>query len=107
MAKALLKIPKTAKKGEVITLSAIFSHPMEAGYRRDMEGQAVPRDIISLFTCNYDGAEVFRADMFPAISAYPLMSFTTIATVSGPITFTWTDEKGKTWTEMAEIAVEG
>ena len=107
MAKALLKIPKTAKKGEIITLSAMFSHQMETGHRRDADGQAVPRDIISLFTCSYDGTEVFRADLFPAISAYPLMSFTTIATVSGPITFTWTDEKGKTWMETAEIAVEG
>lgn len=107
MAKALLKVPKTAKKGEVITLSAIFSHQMETGHRRDAEGQPVPRDIVSLFTCQYDGAEIFRADLFPAISAYPLMSFTTIATVSGPITFTWTDEKGQAWRETAEISVEG
>jgi sulfur-oxidizing protein SoxZ len=75
MAKALLKVPKSAKKGEVIALSAIFSHQMETGHRRDAEGQ-------------------------------PLMSFTTVATASGPITFTWTDEKGQSWTETAEISVE-
>jgi sulfur-oxidizing protein SoxZ len=107
MAKALLKVPKMAKKGEVITLSALFSHPMETGQRRDPEGQAIPRDIISQFTCQYDGAEVFRADLFPAISAYPLMSFTTVATSSGPIVFTWTDEKGTSWKETADITVEG
>jgi sulfur-oxidizing protein SoxZ len=105
MAKALLKLPKTARKGEVITLSAIFSHQMETGHRRDAEGQAVPRDIIALFTCQYDGMEIFRADLHPAISAYPFMQFTTVATVSGPITFTWTDEAGKSWRETAEITV--
>ncbi len=105
MAKALLKVPKTARKGEIITLSAMFSHQMETGHRRDAEGQPVARDIISLFTCQYGGMEVFRADLHPAISAYPLMQFTTVATVSGPITFTWTDEAGKSWRETAEITV--
>ena len=107
MARVLIKAPKTAKKGEVVTLSAMIAHPMETGHRRDAEGQAIPRDIISLFTCQYDGAEVFRADLHPAIAAYPLMQFSTIATASGPITFTWTDEKGKVWKETVEIAVEG
>lgn len=107
MARVLIKAPKTAKKGEVVTLSAMIAHPMETGHRRDAEGQAIPRDIISLFTCRYDGEEIFRADMFPAIAAYPLMQFSVVATKSGPIQFEWRDEKGTVWKETAEIAVEG
>ncbi len=107
MARVLIKAPKTAKKGEVVTLAAMIAHPMETGHRRDAEGQAIPRDIISLFTCRYDGAEVFRADMFPALAAYPLMQFTVVATASGPIQFEWRDEKGDVWKETVEMVVEG
>jgi len=107
MARTLIKSPKSAKKGELVTLSAMIAHPMETGHRRGAEGEAIPRDIISLFTCRYDGAEVFRAEMAPAMAAYPLLQFTTVATASGPIVFTWTDEKGKVWTETVEITVEG
>ncbi len=107
MARVLIKAPKTAKKGEVVTLSAMIAHPMETGHRRDAEGQPIPRDIISLFTCRYAAEEVFRADMFPALAAYPLMQFTVVATASGPIQFEWRDEKGTVWTETASIVVEG
>jgi sulfur-oxidizing protein SoxZ len=106
MARTLIKVPRTAKKGEIITLSAMIAHPMETGHRRDAEGQAIPRDIIKLFTCHYGGVEVFRADMHPALAAYPLMQFSTVATASGPITFTWTDEAGKSTKETVEITVE-
>ena len=107
MAKALLKVPSTANKGEVITLRVLIQHPMETGYRRDAEGNAVPRDIISLFTCHYNGDEIFRADLFPAVAAYPLFQFTTVAVSSGSLTFTWTDETGKSWKETADITVAG
>jgi sulfur-oxidizing protein SoxZ len=107
MATALLYTPKTAKKGEVITLKAVFSHPMETGHRRDVRGKAIPRDIVSKFSCRYDGAEVFRADFFPAVAANPFISFTTVATTSGPIVFTWTDDAGKSWSETAQLTVTG
>jgi sulfur-oxidizing protein SoxZ len=107
MSTALLYVPKTAKKGEVITLKAVFSHPMETGHRRDVRGKAIPRDIIATFSCRYDEAEVFKADFHPAIAANPFISFPTIATVSGPIVFTWTDDAGKSWSETAQLVVTG
>jgi sulfur-oxidizing protein SoxZ len=107
MATALLYVPKSAKKGEIISLKAVFSHPMETGHRRDVSGKAIPRDIISKFACTYDGAEVFRADFFPAVAANPFISFSTVATVSGPIVFSWTDDAGKTWSETTLLTVAG
>ncbi|MGL4637229.1 MAG: thiosulfate oxidation carrier complex protein SoxZ [Beijerinckiaceae bacterium] len=105
MATALLYTPKTAKRGEIIALKAVFSHPMETGYRKDVAGKTIERDIITTFTCRYDGAEIFRADFSPAIAANPFISFTTVATNSGPIVFTWTDGAGKSWNETAQLAV--
>jgi sulfur-oxidizing protein SoxZ len=105
MTTALLYVPKTAKHGEVITLKAIASHPMETGHRREVTGKVIPRDILNQMTCHYDGIEIFRAEFFPAIAANPFISFTTIATQTGPITFRWVDDAGKVYTEKTELTV--
>ena len=106
MARALLNVPAKAKKGEVIAIKTLISHEMETGYRHNEIGQAIPRDIINLFVCTYNGAEVFRAELYPAIAANPFISFFTVATESGTIVFKWTDDRGETQTETATIAVE-
>jgi sulfur-oxidizing protein SoxZ len=105
MTTALLYVPKTAKRGEIITLKAVASHPMETGYRRDITGKIIPRDILKQLTCDYDGLEIFRADFFPAIAANPFISFTTIATQSGTITFRWVDDAGEAFTEKTVLTV--
>jgi len=106
MSRALVNIPKRARPGQVIEIKTLISHPMETGYRRDMVGRAIPRDIINRFVCTYNGAEIFRADLFPAIAANPFLSFFTVATESGTIALSWTGDDGQTQTETATITVE-
>ncbi|WP_342359668.1 thiosulfate oxidation carrier complex protein SoxZ [Terrarubrum flagellatum] len=105
MANALITAPKTAIKGEVITLKAMFAHPMETGYRHDISGDIIPRDILHTFICRYAGEVVFRSDFFPAVAANPFISFTTIATKSGPLEFTWIGDDGQTHTETVPLTV--
>lgn len=105
MARTLVNVPKTARRGEVIEVRAMIAHPMETGYRQDAQGRPRPRHIIRRFTCAYDGAQVFAADFHPAMSANPFVAFTTLATRSGVLTFSWTDDKGVTATATAEIVV--
>jgi sulfur-oxidizing protein SoxZ len=106
MTHALVNVPAKAKQGEIIEIKTLVSHPMETGYRRDEVGKVIPRDIIRRFTCTYNGVEVFRADLFPAISANPFISFFTRAAESGVITFNWTADNGEIHTETATIAVD-
>ncbi len=106
MARALVSVPTKAKRGEVLEIRTLVQHPMETGYRRDANGAAIPRDIIERFVCTYNGEEIFRADLFPAIAANPYLAFTTVATESGAIAFSWTDGKGETQTETVSITVE-
>ncbi|MGH6783886.1 MAG: thiosulfate oxidation carrier complex protein SoxZ, partial [Sphingomicrobium sp.] len=87
MTRALINVPKKAKRGEVIEIKTLVSHAMETGYRRDNMGAAIPRDIINSFVCAYNGEEVFRAELFPAIAANPFLAFHTIVTESGTLTF--------------------
>ena len=66
MARALINVPATARKGEIIAIKTLIQHEMETGYRHDHVGKQVPRDIISLFTCKYNGQEIMRAELVEA-----------------------------------------
>lgn len=106
MTRTMISAPETARAGDIIEIKAMIAHPMETGYRVDAKGQPIPRDIINRLQCTYDGEVVFSADLFPAISANPFIAFSTVATRSGPISFTWIDDQGKTETASVEITVE-
>jgi sulfur-oxidizing protein SoxZ len=102
---AIVNVPASARRGEIIEIRAMVGHPMETGFRRTQLGQLIPRDIITRFVCTYNGAEVFRADFHPAISANPYIAFTTVATESGRIEFRWTGDSGFAVSESAAITV--
>ena len=103
--RAMVNVPATARRGEIIELKAIISHVMETGFRRTQLGEVIPRDIINLFVCTYNGTEIFRAELYSAIAANPLITFTTVATESGTITFTWSGDRNFSLTESAAITV--
>ena len=105
MARALVTVPKSAARGDVIEIRTLIAHPMETGYRTGDGGAPLPRNLIRRFTCRYDGEEIFAADLFPAISANPLIGFFTVATVSGTLTFTWEGDNGFMQVETASITV--
>lgn len=106
MARALINVPAKPKRGEIIEIKTLMSHPMETGFRTGVDGKLVPRDIIEKFVCTYNGEVVFSAELHPAITANPFISFTTIATESGTLVFSWTDNKGETQVQTASIQVE-
>ncbi|MBR0811165.1 MULTISPECIES: thiosulfate oxidation carrier complex protein SoxZ [Bradyrhizobium] len=103
---ALINVPAKAKRGDVIEIRTLTSHIMETGFRHTVDGKLVPRDIITSFTCRYNGAEVFRADLFPAIAANPYLSFFTTARESGKFEFEWIGDNGFSSTASASIIVE-
>ena len=105
MTRALVNVPATATRGEIVEIRAMIAHVMETGYREGLNGTVVPRNIIKRFVCKYAGAEIFSAELFPAVAANPYVAFSTIATDSGTIEFEWTDDKGETQTASAEITV--
>jgi sulfur-oxidizing protein SoxZ len=105
-ARALINVPAKAKRGEIVEIKTLISHVMETGFRTSNIGEIIPRDIITLFTCSYNGEEVFRANLHPAMAANPFISFHTVATESGTLTFRWTGDNSYSVTETATITVE-
>lgn len=105
MSGALVKVPERARRGEIIEIKALVSHVMETGFRRTQEGAAIPRDILRLFICSYNGEEVFRAEIHSGIAANPYFAFTARATESGKIDFRWTGDNGFAVSASASITV--
>ena len=114
MARALITMLRTAKRGELIEIRTLIAHPMETGYRPGEDGWVRPRDLIRRFSCHYEGERsdggrsddlVFSAELFPAVAANPLISFFTVATASGTLRFSWEGDNGFAQTERVALSV--
>jgi sulfur-oxidizing protein SoxZ len=103
--KPRLKVPSEAKKGEVIEIKTLISHAMESGQRKDDAGALVPRKIINLFTCEFNGKPVFSCDLEPAVAANPFLQFTVKVEESGTFRFSWIDDDGTAVTADQSITV--
>ena len=105
MARALINLPATATRGDIIEIRTLVQHPMETGFRPLPNGSLVPRHISNRVECIYDGATIFAAELHPAIAANPFIAFKTIATRSGELIFRWTEDTGEIREERATITV--
>ena len=100
-----IRVPKTAKKGEVVEIKTLLPHIMESGQRKDKDGKTIPRRIINKFTAEFNGKPVFSANIEPAIAANPYMQFFAKVDESGTFKFTWTDDDGSVTTAEEKITV--
>ena len=105
MARALLFVPASAAKGEIIEIRATVQHPMETGFRTGSEGQPLARDLVRRVECRFDGELVFAADLHPAIAANPYLAFCLRARASGTLSVSWRGDKGFAHTEQARLTV--
>jgi len=103
--KPRLKIPKEAKKGEIIEIKTLLPHIMESGQRKDKDGKTIPRKIINMFACEFNGKPVLAVNLEPAIAANPYMQFHAKVDESGTFKFSWTDDDGTITTAEESITV--
>jgi sulfur-oxidizing protein SoxZ len=103
--RTLVTMPATVKKGEIIDIRIIVQHDMETGFRHTEQGELIPRDIIREFVCTYNGEEVFRADLYPAMGANPMIMFSTVAIESGTLEFNWKGDNDYASSTSGKITV--
>ena len=103
--KPRVKVPKSAKAGEVITLKTLISHPMESGQRKDADGNVIPRQIINRFTCDLNGQTVIDIAIEPAVATNPYFEFDARVDAAGEFTFTWYDDDGSVYTDKKPIEI--
>ncbi len=100
-----IRVPKTAKKGEIVEIKTLMPHIMESGQRKDKDGKTIPRKIINKFVAEFNGKPVFSADLDPAIAANPYLQFNAKVNESGTFKFSWTDDDGTVTTAEQKIEV--
>jgi sulfur-oxidizing protein SoxZ len=103
--KPRIKVPDTAKVGDVIEVKTLVSHIMETGQRKDREGKPIPRNIINTVTASFNGTEVFKADLQPGISANPYLAFFMKVPGPGELELSWLDDAGAKVTETVKLNV--
>jgi len=102
---ARVQLPPTAKRGEVIEVRITIQHPMETGFRYELGGRPIPKNVIHSLVARYSGAEIFRAEMGSGIAANPYLQFFTVAEASGEFIFEWVDDDGNRGEERANLTV--
>ncbi len=100
-----VRVPATAKPGEMIEIKTLISHEMESGQRRDAQGKPIARKIINTFSAAFNGKTVFEATWHPAISANPYQSFFYKAAETGEFVFVWKDDDGAEYTTKNKLTV--
>ena len=101
-----LKVPKSAKKGEIITIKTMAEHVMEPGVRRDPEtGVIYPKKIIDTVICRFNGMQIFKSQWYSGVSANPFMSFKMKAITSGLVEVEWVDDYGQSSYKKAVLIV--
>jgi len=100
-----IKMPTTAKAGEVIEVKTLISHDMESGNRKDKDGNTIARKIIKKFTVKFNGVEQMSVDWYPAISANPYQAFYVRVPQTGVFTFEWLDDDGSVYKAEQKVVV--
>ena len=101
---ALIKVPDRIRRGDVIVVNSIISHPMDTGFFRDANGDPIPAYFIKEVVVTYGEEEVARFDLTSGISRDPVVSFTVKADREGPLTMVWTDNKGAAFKQSVGIS---
>ena len=100
-----IRMPSTAKAGEVVEVKTLISHEMESGQRKDAAGNVIPRKIIKQFRASFNGKEILKADWHPAISANPYQSFFVRVPETGTFVFEWLDDDGSIYKAEQKVTV--
>ena len=103
--KIRIRVPSSAKAGDVIRVRCLVIHPMER-IERDAQGKIVDRNYnyITRVTATYLGKPVAVFDLTQSVSENPAFSFALKATVPGPVTVTFVDTHGGKYESRADIA---
>ena len=100
---ARIRVPDQIKRGDLITVNAIISHPMDTGLFRTAEGNPIPAYFIKDVVVTYGDREIARFTWTSGISRDPIISFTLKADREAPVAMVWTDNKGGVFRQSAAI----
>jgi len=101
---ARIRVPDQIRRGDLITVNAIVSHPMDTGFFRTAEGDPIPAYFIKDVVVTYGTQEVARFEWTSGISRDPVVSFTLKADREARLTMMWSDNKGASFKQSVNIS---
>ncbi len=92
-------------KGDVVTVKALMTHPMETGARKDKKsGKLIPAHFIQEVKCESGGKTRMTAYWSGGVSKNPYLSFKFKGASKGDmLKLSWTDNKGNSDSAEAKI----
>jgi sulfur-oxidizing protein SoxZ len=94
-----IRIPRSARAGEVIEIRTLIEHPMETGL------QGPRRDMLTRLLVRMNGETVLAAEFRNGTSANPYHVFFVRMERTSQFDFTWTDEAGRSARAEARVSV--
>jgi sulfur-oxidizing protein SoxZ len=92
-------------KGDIAAITAIISHPMETGLRKDDKGNLVPAHYIDQLTVDVGGRRVVDSRLNTAVSTNPVFNFKVKGAKAGDkIVVNWSDNTGDKGSGEATIS---
>jgi sulfur-oxidizing protein SoxZ len=91
--------------GYLSRVRLLIQHPMETGFRFDVDGKAISKNVIHTLTARFDGQLVFKATLGSGISADPFLEFQVHTPRSGELWLQWVDDNGEAGEARAQIAI--
>lgn len=99
----ILRVPKEAKKGEIIRVQMVIIHPMTPARKDPQTGQEVPAYHLTKLDLLFNDKLVSSINMGAGISANPFIAITLKLEDSGVVKIVYEDNKGGKWEKSAEV----
>ena len=102
---ARLIVPSLVRAGEEFQVRLLIQHPMETGFRRDVNGDLLQVNLLETLSLDFEGQTVFSALTMNALTANPFLSFVVSVKQSGTFNARWRDMKGNLGSISASVRV--
>ncbi len=99
----ILRVPKEAKKGEIIRVQMVITHPMTPARKDPQTGQEVPAHHLTKLDLLFNDKLLSSMNMGAGISANPFIAITLKLEDSGVVKIVYEDNKGGKWEKSAEV----
>jgi sulfur-oxidizing protein SoxZ len=99
-----MRVPTPTKKGEIVTVRTLITHPMEI-MRRDKAGKVIDKNYNFVYkvVATYNGKKILEVETTQSVSQNPLFAFPLKVDEPGVLKIAFTDTQGKTYEGTAEI----
>ena len=104
---ARIIVPAELKRDTPFEIRILIQHPMETGFRLDMMGTLIPKNVIHKLSVTFNSDTVFQASLGTGISANPSLQFWMKLSQPGLLKLFWEDDLGVIGEAVKSLEIKG